>query len=283
MKRSCAFTLVELLVVIGIIAVLISILLPALSKARDMSNRIACASNLRQHAMAVIMYSNDNHGVLPRCLWYTVSLDGYYKGTGGATVQNAGADMWALFAYMGVKVEDPNASVSQLLAWNPPRILICPSSNRAPNPWFETLFYGYYTGSTNNVRVTVSGLNAVARQFAAIAGTNPATFGDVVDFWYTPENTNHWDRRSNQPAGGNVANLDGSVAWHPTAARTFANGSLNPAAIDGFINSNWPGNSYRGTPGNAIFLITDGSANSISGYSVVVGCGWKTLAETFGH
>ena len=59
------FTLVELLVVIGIIALLISILLPALSKARKQAMIITDLSNMRQVGLAVNMYANDNKGRLP--------------------------------------------------------------------------------------------------------------------------------------------------------------------------------------------------------------------------
>jgi prepilin-type N-terminal cleavage/methylation domain-containing protein len=81
--RRRAFTLVELLVVIGIIAVLIGILLPALNKARQQANLTACMSNQKQLVNALLMYCNDNRGCFPGgpggykvngVLKYTVSL-----------------------------------------------------------------------------------------------------------------------------------------------------------------------------------------------------------------
>ncbi len=64
-SREKSFTLIELLVVVAIIAVLVSILLPALSRAREFAKATACESNLRQIGLGIIQYSNDYNGCVP--------------------------------------------------------------------------------------------------------------------------------------------------------------------------------------------------------------------------
>ena len=70
--RSCGFSLVELLVVIGVMALLIALLLPALRMARESANRVKCAAQLRQIGYGFQMYANANRGWLPAWAgWHT--------------------------------------------------------------------------------------------------------------------------------------------------------------------------------------------------------------------
>jgi prepilin-type processing-associated H-X9-DG protein/prepilin-type N-terminal cleavage/methylation domain-containing protein len=136
MKQKSGFTLVELLVVIGIISVLIAMLLPALNKARRAAQAVACASNLRQVGMAFQMYNNDNQQ------WYPMSVGvNTWIWPGGDN-----SNLW--YAY-----------IASYLGWNGdtsaggfvyPKVLDCPAYDRTVNvTWNSTsanwtyVSYGY--------------------------------------------------------------------------------------------------------------------------------------------
>ena len=82
-----AFTLVELLVVIGIIALLISVLLPALNQARRAAKSVVCASNLRSINQGMLLYANAYNGAIPGSAW-TSGRHLFGKDSAGANVTN---------------------------------------------------------------------------------------------------------------------------------------------------------------------------------------------------
>src|SRR3954453_22791248 len=89
----CAFTLVELLVVIGIIAVLIGILLPVIGRARDQANTTACQATMRQLGQLIYAYSVEFKGSVPFS-YYTAS------GTGSQTVGENDGDATDKITYV---------------------------------------------------------------------------------------------------------------------------------------------------------------------------------------
>ncbi|MBA7610593.1 hypothetical protein ES703_17805 [subsurface metagenome] len=84
------FTLVELLVVISIISMLMSIMLPGLSRARELAKRVVCLNNLRQLTLAWYFYANDNDDRLcsPDTYWNTTAGSNYWAADGPALPSN---------------------------------------------------------------------------------------------------------------------------------------------------------------------------------------------------
>jgi prepilin-type N-terminal cleavage/methylation domain-containing protein/prepilin-type processing-associated H-X9-DG protein len=137
MERRKGFTLVELLVVIGIIALLISILLPSLMKAKRQAIWAQCSSNLRNCGEAMFAYASDNKGALPQY---------YYNGTSpAATGTNAGG-----FWMWDMEIPTRNALVHYGATRN---TLYCPANNmNVDGLWNYSVIT--YTGTPPNQTAT---------------------------------------------------------------------------------------------------------------------------------
>lgn len=200
-RTACAFTLIELLVVISIIALLVSILLPALRNARESSKAVVCLSNLKQIGLGAAMYAGDNDSVLYES--YT-----QYAGGSGMT-PNWWPMKMALEDYMPAPGNFQAASAAQSL-WNCPIAEDFAIQDGANNVYWTYLRmtneYPFWKPSGMAVNVKLDFVASPSNQVFAIDGLLADAFDTGSGFaGKQSSTTTSWGKIANAYMGSGAA------------------------------------------------------------------------------
>jgi len=232
-KDLFGFSLIELLVVISIIAMVLAILIPGLGKARTLTRRTKCASNLHQIDVAMHLYLNSNDEKYP------CAQDPLPK------MQPTDPNIWLwmgrgwrgfLAPYLGGKIDANN-----------PSVLLCPADKIAPVKW-ESTSYSYsltFYHSPDQINNTTSNLNTSPPVPQTPANVAKPAEKIIIGEWLS----NHRQiKQGNDPGwfgwtgSRNFLFVDGQVRFlKATEIRTANDGYPNPnLTTNGVKGSDWP-------------------------------------------
>ena len=193
LRRGNGFTLVELLVVIGIIALLIGILLPAFNKARAAANNVKCSSNVRQLSSACIMFAQDHRGHVPPCSDTSLASvndplkrNFSYRDNGGSDELNDWAS--AVLRYMG----DRSLTDFQKAPPDKSRVFQCPSDSDLDLPQPGHRLFNDVTNSVSPYQAVSYGCNADIACLLTASGAGNFNAGGLVSIYAGPKDAaNH--------------------------------------------------------------------------------------------
>jgi len=186
--RRRAFTLVELLVVIGIIAVLVGLLFPAFSKAREQAYRTKCLSNLRTLGQAMFAYANNNHDRLP-------------NGNAPNTWSDAAAADWVMKNFADDVGDARVFHCPSDRDENEPDVIETAEQNQPRSARVSYEFYSLFWASSYGPKI------------AKLKGRAPVAW-DLDGGPRDPKFPGTGDE-NHGPAGGNVLFSDGRAEWKP--------------------------------------------------------------------